>query len=152
MTEDEIHNGILKANAPNKHCFWFRRNIEDLSEEARNCKNISRFYIVFTPSGEGIDSEAAQLLKDLKENGVQKTLDAERILKYLDPTSSPEHEKYIEKLCTDFKQKVMENILEGIKEKESLDIKDPTHRDMSRKVRVVSLREPGTRRHQRLLE
>ena len=92
-----------------------------------------------------MDSEAAQLLKDLKENGVQKTLDAERILKYnvqwntekgLDPTSSPEHEKYIEKLCTDFQQTLMENILEGIKEKESLDIKDPLYEEIIQHIAI----------------
>jgi AAA+ ATPase superfamily predicted ATPase len=143
VTEDEIHNGILKANAPNKHCLWFRRNINNLSDAAIDSKNISRFYIDF--AADGIDTEATALLKDLKENHVEKTLDAERIIDYyvewgaekgIDPTSCVEHEKYMEKLCSDFQQKLTENIVQGIKEREQLDIKDPLYEEMFQHIAI----------------
>jgi hypothetical protein len=143
VTEDEIHNGILKANAPNKHCLWFRRNINNFSDAAINSKNISRFYTDF--AADGIDTEATALLKDLKENHVEKTLDAERIIDYdvewgaekgIDPTSCVEHEKYIEKLCSDFQQKLAENIVQGIKEREQLDIKDRLYEEMFQHIAI----------------
>ena len=143
MTEDEIHNGILKANAPNEHCLWFRRNINNLSEVANNSKNISRFYIDF--AGNSVDTEATELLKDLKANHIQKTLDAERIINYdvkweaekgIDPTGCPEHEKYIAKLCSDFQQKLTENILQGIKERGNVDIKDPLYEEIFQHIAI----------------
>ena len=143
VTEDEIHNGILYASAPNKHCIWFRRNIEDLLDVANNCKNTARLYTDFVE--DAIDTDAAQLLQELKENRIEKTLDAERIVSYdvkwaaengIDPKSSPQHKKYIEKLCSDFLQKLTENILEGIKERKSADIEDPLYHEIVQHIKI----------------
>ena len=137
MTEDEIHNGILKADSPNKHCLWFRRNIDNLSEVAGNSKDISPSYIDF--AGDSLDAKATELLKDLKDNHLHQTLDPERILKYdvkwkaekgIDPASCSEHEKYIDKLCSDFEEKLTENILQGIRERENMEINDPFYEEL----------------------
>ena len=142
MTEDEIQNGILKADSPNKHCLWFRRNIENLSEVASTSKNTSPFYIDFC--GDNVDAKATELLKDLKDNHLQQTLDPERILKYdvkwevqkgIDPSCS-EHEKYIKKLCSDFEVKITENILQGITEKENMKIKDPLYEELFQQTTI----------------
>lgn len=143
MTEDEIHNGILKANVPNKHCLWFRRNIENLSEVATNSKNIARFYTDFVE--DSLDTDAAKLLQQLKENHIEKALNTERIVSYdvkwvaekgIDPTSCLEHKKYIEQLCSDFWQKLTENILEGIRERRSADIESPLYHEIVQHIRI----------------
>ena len=157
MTEDEIHNGILKTDSPNKYCLWFRRNIDDLSEVASNSRNISRFYIDF--AGDSVDAEATELLKDLKDNHLQQTLDPERIIKYdvkweaqkgIDPTSCSEHEKYIDKLCTDFQEKLTENILQGIKERENMESKDPLYEELFQQTTICQ--EKCEMFHGRILE
>ena len=143
VTEDEIYNGILNANAPNKHCIWFRRNIEDLLDVANNCKNTARLYTDFVE--DAIDTDAAQLLQELKENRIEQTLDAERIVSYdvkwvtekgIDPKSCPEHKKYIEQLCSDFQKKLTENILEGIEESKSADIEDPLYIEIVQHIKI----------------
>ena len=143
VTEDEIHNGILKANAPNKHCLWFRRNIENLSKVATSSKNIARFYTDFVE--DSIDTDAAELLQELKENHIEKTLDTERIVSYdvkwvadkgIDPRSCPDHKKYIEQLCADFREKLTENILQGIKERKSADIENSLYHEIVQHIRI----------------
>ena len=143
MTEDEIHKGILKTHSPNKHCFWFRRNIDNLSEVAGNFKDISESYIDF--SGDDVDAEATGLLKVLKDERLQQTLQPDRILKSnvkldpekgIDPTSCSEHEKYIKNLCTDFQEKLTENILQGIRERETIDIMDPLYEEIFQQTAI----------------
>ena len=81
----------------------------------------------------------------MKDNGIQKTLDAERIINYevkweaekgLDPTSCPTHEKYIEALCSDFQEKLSENIVSSIKDRENVDIKDPLYTEVVQHITI----------------
>ena len=141
VTEDEIHHGILRAAYPNKHCLWFRRNIKNLQEKASASKDLSRFFIDML--GADLDEEAVRLLKDLKENGVDKTLNADKIIDYeitwdvekgVDPDHCPEHDKYIEKLCSDFYQKLTESIQDGIDERVRLEIKDALYEEVAEHI------------------
>ena len=62
VTEDEITRGILTADAPEKHCHWFRRTITDILDNTSATK-APRFMDV---SRGKVDKEAKQLLDRLK--------------------------------------------------------------------------------------
>ena len=62
VTEEEIYNGLLKAENPANECFWFRRCILDLADNADD-KNCSRYMDI---SNRKVDVEAQTLLGKLR--------------------------------------------------------------------------------------
>ena len=62
MTEEEIYNGILRAAKPETECFWFKRNIVDLSQYTEQ-KTCGRYMDV---TNKKVDEQAQELLGKLR--------------------------------------------------------------------------------------
>ena len=62
VTEEEIHNGILKAKDPENSCYWFKRTITDIGKFIKE-KMTARFMDAIKGSP---DKEALSLLDRLK--------------------------------------------------------------------------------------
>ncbi len=62
VTEEEIYNGLLKAEKPSRECHWFRRHIVDLSQhtDERTC---GRYMDL---ANKQMDKEAQDLLGKLR--------------------------------------------------------------------------------------
>lgn len=104
-----------------KHCFWFERRITDIENYLDRSK--SRFFI--DKIGKCLDEDAVALLNNLKSQ-VQNILTDENTKKYdvrwhgedgMSPGESEEHRLYIEQLCCDFFEVLVEMIDKGIEEK-----------------------------------
>eukprot|EP00794_Sanderia_malayensis_P011746 gene11746-12966_t len=129
VTDDEIRRGIINAKQPNKHCYWFKRNIVDLKENLDKSK--ARMFIDKTSNG--LDDEAVSLLESLKSDGMLKVLSKDSVIDYdvewcgeacIDPVASDKHRQYIEKLCVDFYDTLVAMINRGIEEKKKADLED----------------------------
>ena len=131
VTEDEIRRGIISAPNPSKHCFWFKRVISDLHQNIES-KNAGKFIDKTWGVNSSIDDTAQKLLNVLRENDIPQVLPSANIVKYdtkwtdngIDPSASPEHADYIEKLCEDFYGTLTKMIGNGIQEKETSDERD----------------------------
>ena len=131
VTEDEIRRGIINAPNPSKHCFWFKRVISDLHENIES-KNAGKFIDKTWGGNSSVDDTAQKLLNVLRENDIPQVLPSANIVKYdtkwtdngVDPSASPEHADYIEKLCKDFYGTLTQMIENGIQEKETSDERD----------------------------
>ena len=60
--EEEIHNGIMKAEKPEETCHWFQRTIADL-EYHRGDEDAKHYVDI---DGDDIDEDAQKLLVNLK--------------------------------------------------------------------------------------
>ena len=63
MTEEEIYNGILKSSDPAEGCYWFKRNITDLTRHTKN--KLAKRYIDMSSANQ-LDEEALSLLSNLR--------------------------------------------------------------------------------------
>ena len=131
VTEDEIRRGIINAQSPSKHCFWFKRVISDLNANVDG-KNAGKFIDKTWGANASVDGAAQKLLNTLREKDLPRALPSANIMTYnvkwsehgVDPSSSPEHSQYIEKLCKDFYATLTQMIDNGIKENETSDSRD----------------------------
>lgn len=132
MTEDEIRRGIITVSTPENHCFWFKRVISDLFQNAEH-RNAGKFVDKTYEAGNSVIDESAQsLLNNLKEKELPAALPATNVLEYnvkwtsegISPDTSGEHAEYVGKLCTDVYNVLSSMIQEAIKEKETDDNKD----------------------------
>lgn len=129
-SEEEIHQGILRAECPNKHAFWFQRIIIDMEDSVR-CHN-APLYVDIAESSHKLhgqeetkewDKGAKELLTSLKEEKMFKVLDKSNIYSYnikwgengVDSHSSEEHHQYIDRFCQDFFEKMKSCIEISIK-------------------------------------
>ena len=79
-----------------------------------------------------VDDTAQKLLNVLREKDIPETLPSTNIVNYdtkwtengVDPSASPEHADYIEKLCKDFYGTLTQMIENDIQEKETSDSRD----------------------------
>lgn len=128
VTEDEINRGILKAKEPLKHCYWFKRNINDIHDHIseHNTRNF------IDKIGPDLDTQANDLLESLKSEKIPKVLTPDKISVYdvnwhpevgIDPMQK-QHDAYLKLLCKDFQQILVNMIDDGIKEREAFDIDD----------------------------
>ena len=130
MTEDEIKHGILNAPEADKHCFWFRRVISDISQhlgEEYSKNFIDKIWL------KGLDEEATCLLENLRSQKICRTLPSDNIKTYevqwsgrkcIDPKNDDSHKQYITELCEDFYNILKGMISQAIKEKEKILIED----------------------------
>ena len=125
VTEDEIRRGIITATEPEKHCFWFKRVITDLLQNAHD-PNAGKF--VDKPYGadnSAIDESAQRLLESLREKDLSAALQTKNVIQYdvkwtnegISPEASSEHAQYLEKLCADVYNVLTGMIQEAINEK-----------------------------------
>lgn len=131
VTEDEIRRGIINTPSPSKHCFWFKRVILDLTANI-DAKNAGKFIDKTWGEIASVDENAQKLLSTLREKDLPRVLPSENIMTYdvkwteqgVDPSVSPEHAQYIEKLCKDFYSILTQMIDTGIKDNETSDSRD----------------------------
>ena len=127
VTEDEVRRGIMDVKDKKKHCFWFRRRITDIENQLD--KNKSRFFI--DKIGKCLDEDAVSLLDDLRQK-VQTVLTDENVRQYavkwhgedgINAEENEDHSSYINQLCSDFYEVLVDMINKGIEEKaeQSLD-------------------------------
>ena len=117
-----------------KHCFWFKRNITDIRENINKTK--ARFFIDKTSNG--LDEDALSLLDTLKTkmSSMLTNNTKEYDLKWhgescIDPKNNEEHMKYIDRLCEDFYEVLIDMIDKGIEERKSTDLEDPLVKEIS---------------------
>ena len=82
MTEDEIRRGIITVSTPEKHCFWFKRVITDLiqnADERNAAKFVDKTYGV---EHSVIDESARGLLARLREIELPTALAEKNVLEY----------------------------------------------------------------------
>lgn len=138
VTEDEIRRGILTATEPEKHCFWFKRVITDLLQNAHD-PNSGKF--VDKPYGADnstIDESAQTLLESLREKDLSAVLPTKNIIQYdvkwtsegISPDASTDHAQYIETLCADVYNVLTEMIQEAIDEKEGDEREDSLNKEI----------------------
>ncbi|XP_064630208.1 NACHT domain- and WD repeat-containing protein 1-like isoform X2 [Lineus longissimus] len=128
VTHDEIANGILQAENPDKHCYWFNRTIDDLEKRSKGSQLAGRFIDM---KGGSLDVEVQGLISKLKKESIPSKLPASNITSYhvrwtengVDP-SVAEHANYLKKFMIDFYEKMTELILRGIEDKQHMEIKD----------------------------
>lgn len=136
VTEDEIRRGIITATEPGKHCFWFKRVITDLLQNAHD-PNAGKF--VDKPYGadnSAIDESAQRLLESLREKDLSAALQTKNVIQYdvnwtnegISPEVSSEHAQYLEKLCADVYNVLTGMIQEAINEKEG-DVREDSLND-----------------------
>ena len=132
VTEDEIRRGIITVSTPEKHCFWFKRVITDLIQNAED-RNAGKFVDkTYGVEHSAIDESAQNLLTSLREKELPTALPATNVLQYnvtwtnkgISPDTSDEHAQYLDKLCTDVYNVLSSMIQEAILEKETDDKKD----------------------------
>ena len=131
VTEDEIRRGIINASSPSKHCFWFKRVISDLGANI-DSKNAGKFIDKTWGANASLDQTAQKLLNTLREKDLPRALPSVNIVTYdvkwsengVDPSTTPAHFQYIEKLCEDFYATLTHMIDNGIKENETSDSRD----------------------------
>lgn len=132
VTEDEIRRGIVTVSTPEKHCFWFKRVITDLIQNADDREARKFVDKSYDNTHSVIDESAQNLLTRLREKDLPAALPASNVMQYnvkwtsegISPDTSAEHAEYLEKLCTDVYSVLTSMIQEGIKEKETDDSKD----------------------------
>lgn len=133
VTEDEIRRGIITVSTPEKHCFWFKRVITDLIQNA-NDRNAAKFVDkTYGAEHSVIDESARGLLARLRESELPTALAEKNVLEYkvkwtsegISPDTSDEHAKYLDKLCTDVYNVLSSMIQEAISEKETNEEKNP---------------------------
>ena len=135
VTEDEIRRGILRVKDKDKHCYWFKRNIADLHE--RLDKGKARMFI--DKAGDGLDKEAVSLLDKLRNNLKAKLSDSsvtEYDVKWsgeqcIEPQGNADHKAFIDKLCKDFYDTLVQMINRGIEEKKRGTIDDELVKEVS---------------------
>ena len=131
VTEDEIRRGIINASSPSKHCFWFKRVISDLGANI-DSRNAGKFIDKTWGANASVDQTAQKLLNTLREKDLPRALPSANIVTYdvkwsdngVDPSTTPAHSQYIEKLCEDFYATLTQMIDNGIKENETSDSRD----------------------------
>lgn len=132
VTEDEVRRGIINTKDPVKHNFWFKRAITDLEKHINDAK-AGNFIDKTWGSPGGLDKEAVEYLKTLREKDLPAVLPKSNIIQYdvkwhkngIDPEHSSEHAQYIEKLTKDFYEKMTDMITSGIHENETADTREP---------------------------
>jgi len=132
VTEDEIRRGIINATVQEKHCFWFKRVITDIGDNIGD-SNVGKFVDKSWGHPSSVDEPAQQLLNKLREKDLPEALPNNSVIQYdvkwnsngIDPSASQEHSKYIEKLCTDFYDILIDRINQGVKEDQSINTEDP---------------------------
>ena len=63
VTEEEITSGILHSDNPSTECFWFKRNMDNLENSAKD--KLAKRFMDITADGT-IDSEAFKLLENVR--------------------------------------------------------------------------------------
>lgn len=118
-----------------KHCYWFKRNIVDLEENLDKGK--ARMFI--DKAGDGLDKEAVSLLDKLRKN-LEKKLPEKSVKEYnmkwcgehcISPKESEEHKAFIDQLCQDFHETLIDMINKGIEEKKEGAIDDDLVKEIS---------------------
>jgi hypothetical protein len=70
VTEQEIVQGIFNCPGnPNDHCWWFKREIQDLRKNVRY-DSTTAVYIDVIPGTKHVDTDAHSLLARLKEDKI----------------------------------------------------------------------------------
>lgn len=111
----------MKAKEPLKHCYWFKRNINDIHDHIseHNTRNF------IDKIGPDLDTQANDLLESLKSEKIPKVLTPDKISVYdvnwhsevgIDPMQK-QHDVYLKLLCKDFQQILVNMIDDGIKER-----------------------------------
>ena len=135
MTEDEIRRGILGVKDKEKHCCWFKRNITDIDEYLDKPK--ARNFI--DKASNDLDVNALSLLNELKQQ-ISEKLPEENIKQYdvkwcgescINPKESEEHKAYVDQLCKDFYDTLVDMINKGIEEKKKLDLENSLVKEIS---------------------
>lgn len=115
VTEQEIVQGIFNCPGnPNDHCWWFKREIQDLRKNVRY-DSTTAVYIDVIPGTKHVDTDAHSLLARLKEDKIPAKyigLDSPNIIPYaikwkpggINPSQHEEHRHYIEQFQEDFLQ------------------------------------------------
>ncbi|XP_053376600.1 NACHT domain- and WD repeat-containing protein 1-like [Mercenaria mercenaria] len=146
VTETETEEG-LKPKGASKHFLWLNRTIEDI-EQQESSHALSRFMECLGP--EEKVKRARQMLKELKEDKMQKTLDPDKILNYsvnwslsggIDPDGSEEHRKYLESLSNGFVEHMTGMIDKSIAEKEK--VNDPLIEECIQHIRFCQSKCEG---------
>ena len=132
VTEDEIRRGIITVSSPENHCFWFKRVITNLMENADD-RNAGKFVDKnYGAASLSFDEPAQNLLTSLKEKELSTALPATSVIQYdvkwtsegISPHTSREHFEYLEKLCADVYSVLTNMIQKAIEAKQPGDNKD----------------------------
>ena len=126
VTEDEIRRGIITATAPEKHCFWFKRVITDLTDNVDNC-NAGKFLDKTYGDNSAVDESAQRLLNSLRDEDLTTALPTNNVIQYnvtwtnegINPDASAEHAQYLEALCIDVYNVITSMIQEAIDERQA---------------------------------
>ena len=138
VTENEIRCGIMTALTPEKHCFWFKRTITDLNENSHK-PNAGKFLDkCYGDNDSTIDEPAQNLLNTLREQELPKALPHSNVIQYnvswsnegIDPGKFVEHTEYLNSLCGNVYDVLSSMIQEGIKEKGTLERRDPLEEEI----------------------
>lgn len=132
VTEDEVRRGIITANSPEDHCFWFKRVITNLNDNTQSQKAGSFIDKPYGGDQGAIDKEAQTLLESLREQDLPKVLPSKNIRQYevqwspngIDPDKLPEHAQYIEDLCKTFYDTLTGMIDRAVGQRREVEIKD----------------------------
>ncbi|XP_064636230.1 uncharacterized protein LOC135493155 isoform X2 [Lineus longissimus] len=135
VTENEIRDGILEAADIGDHCLWFYRDIEDIYNQPKNYA-FGRYTDVKT--NEAQTAKVIYSLENLKSKLcfiMPKNNIKEYILKWdeaegINPTSVPEHAKYLEELAQDFENQMKSLIERGIEKKQKIAIHDSLYEEV----------------------
>ena len=135
VTENEIRRGILRVKDKEKHCYWFKRNITDIDEYLDKPK--ARNFI--DKASNDLDTNALSLLNELKSQ-ISEKLPEDNIKHYnvkwcgescINPKESDEHKTYVDELCKDFYDTLVDMINKGIEEKKKLDLENSLVKEIS---------------------
>ena len=125
VTEDEIYHGILDTTEPEKHCYWFYRNINDIKDK-QVLKDPVAYKFVDTTAEKVLDEEAIVLLNILKAEKIRNVLEKNVSSYYVnwsagvgisDDAHHVEHAIYLSDLCKDVYTNLTKMIDDGIAER-----------------------------------
>ncbi|EDV28765.1 uncharacterized protein TRIADDRAFT_20045, partial [Trichoplax adhaerens] len=137
VTHEEVINGILNTNKDiEPHCIGFVRKISNLQSDLSN-KNAPSFIDVEWGKSE-VDSEAQDLLADLRDIKLHEKLPASRLFEStidwtdngIDPENVKAHSRYIEEFCGKFYNTMVSMIDDGVAKSNQLTSTDDLYQEV----------------------
>ncbi|WAR22531.1 NWD1-like protein [Mya arenaria] len=122
VTETEVEEGLLTATGDAVKCaLWLKRDIDDIENQEKNYA-LSRYMECLGPT-EKVE-RAQRMLRELKEQRMQKVLSPDQILNYhvtwsggIDPDANAAHRKYLDSMCEDFVRNMVSLVEQAVKAK-----------------------------------
>ncbi|XP_002732648.1 NACHT and WD repeat domain-containing protein 2-like, partial [Saccoglossus kowalevskii] len=122
VTASEIEKGLFEVSDPGRSCLWFHRILKPIDSAPPD----------FIDVKQSSDEDVSNLLDTLKKERIPSALPLENITSYtvrcsntngFDP-SMLENSQYLDRLCTDFQNKLQQKVEDAIKERAMTDVND----------------------------